>query len=345
MIWKYLIRPVLFLFSPEVAHHITLYGLKLICKIPGVSWIIRTLYSKQHNDHPVRIAGLNFKNPVGLAAGLDKDGKYINELALFGFSHIEIGTVTPRPQPGNPKPRLFRLPKDHALINRMGFNNEGAEAMAGRLRKFTKPQDLVLGINIGKNKDTPLAQASDDYLKCFEVLFPFADYFTINISSPNTPGLRGLQDRAPLLELLFKINESNKLNGPRKPIFVKIAPDLDDEQLQEIKQIALDQQMDGLIMGNTTLDRSGLITDPETLNKIGAGGLSGAPLETKSLDRIRQLITLPGQISLIGIGGIMDEAAAINKLKAGADLIQVYTGFIYSGPGLVKRIVESLGRG
>lgn len=345
MIWKYLIRPVLFLFSPEVAHHITLDGLKLICKIPGVSWMIRTFYSIPSNDQPVRVARLNFKNPVGLAAGLDKDGKYINELSLFGFSHIEIGTVTPRPQPGNPEPRLFRLPKDSALINRMGFNNEGAEAMASRLSKFAKPKDLVLGINIGKNKDTPLEQASDDYLKCFEILYPFADYFTINISSPNTPGLRGLQEKAPLIELLSKINGMNKSKNPGKPILIKIAPDLDDVQLQEIKQIAIDQQMDGLIMGNTTLDRTGLKTDHETLNKIGAGGLSGAPLEDKSLERLKQLIKLPGQISLIGIGGIMDEPAAINKLKAGACLIQIYTGFIYSGPGLVKRIVKSLIRG
>jgi dihydroorotate dehydrogenase len=346
MIWKFLIRPFLFLFDPEVAHHITLDGLKLFCKIPGVSWVIRALYAVPSGDQPIQVAGLKFKNPVGLAAGLDKNGNYIKELALFGFSHIEIGTVTPRPQPGNPKPRLFRLPKDHALINRMGFNNEGAEAMAARLEKLKKPNDLILGINIGKNKDTPLEQASADYLKCLEVLYPYADYFTINISSPNTPGLRGLQDKGPLIELLTKIRDTNnKLKAQPKPLFVKIAPDLDDVQLQEIKQIAIDLQMDGLIMGNTTLDRSGLKTDQDTLNKIGAGGLSGAPLEPKSLERLNHLIKLPGQIDLIGIGGIMDAPAAIDKLKAGADLIQIYTGFIYGGPGLVKRIVKSLSRG
>ena len=340
MIWKYIFRPFLFLFDPETAHHITLDGLKMICKIPGVKSIIKLFYSFQNKIGIIELFGLKFKNPVGLAAGLDKDGKYIEELALFGFSHIEIGTVTPKPQGGNPKPRLFRLLNDQALINRMGFNNEGVVAMVECLKKLNKPADLILGINIGKNKDTPLENAADDYLKCFEALHLYADYFTINISSPNTPGLRGLQEREPLINLLSQMGTANKLIN--KPILVKIAPDLDDDQLLEIKEIILAQGMNGIIMGNTTLDRSTLKTGDAILNTIGAGGLSGVPLQHKSNDRLVALTQMPGRIPLIGVGGIMCEESAKDKLTQGAGLIQVYTGFIYNGPGLIKRICKSL---
>ncbi|MEP7322640.1 MAG: quinone-dependent dihydroorotate dehydrogenase [Saprospiraceae bacterium] len=336
--WKFFIRPLLFLLNPEAAHYFTLNGLKLICKIPGVKFLLSRIYIIRIKQKPIELFGLNFKNPVGLAAGLDKDGKYISELSLFGFSHIEIGTVTPLAQPGNPLPRLFRLPEDKALINRMGFNNEGAVSMAARLDKLKKSKDLILGINIGKNKDTPIEKAWEDYLKCFEILYPYADYFTINISSPNTPGLRGLQDREPLILLLSKINIANRSKPITKPILVKIAPDLDMDQLSEIKQICLDQKMDGIIIGNTTLDRSNLITDSQQLSTIGPGGLSGQPVLLKSDEKLSSLMKMPGTIPLIGVGGIMDASSAKHKLQIGASLVQVYTGFIYSGPAIVRDI-------
>lgn len=339
--WKYLIRPVLFLLDAETAHHLTLRLFKWVCLIPGFKGLIKALYAIPEQQ-PVEGFGLRFKNPVGLAAGLDKDGKYITELALLGFSHIEIGTVTPRPQPGNPRPRLFRLPKDRALINRMGFNNEGADALARRLKAWTKVENVVLGINIGKNKDTPLEQATGDYLACFEKLHPYADYFTVNISSPNTPGLRGLQDKGPLNELLAALVKANKNLAQPKPILVKLAPDLDDVQLAEAKEIILNQGISGIIMGNTTLDRSGLKTEKDRIEKIGAGGLSGLPLLNKSNERLGELIKLPGSLPVIGAGGIMDGVGGRSKLRAGAVLIQVYSGFIYEGPGLVRKICAAL---
>ncbi len=343
--WTYIIRPILFLFPPESAHHLTLNTFKGLCYIPGVKNLIRRLYaSSKDTRDPIHLFGLQFKHPVGLAAGLDKDGKYIEALALLGFSHIEIGTVTPRPQAGNPLPRMFRLPLDKALINRMGFNNAGAIAMAARLKNLKKPQDLILGINIGKNKNTSNEQAWEDYLFCYEQLYPYADYFTINISSPNTPGLRGLQDKEPLIFLLSKIQALNQSKPKYKPILLKIAPDLDDQQVAEIKSIVINLHIDGLIMGNTTLDRTSLATTSHELDLMGAGGLSGAPLMAKSTQKLRYLKSLPGSIPLIGIGGILDATSANEKLDAGADLIQVYTGFIYTGPGLVKQICKRLPR-
>lgn len=342
MLWKFVFKPLLFQLSGESAHHLTLNSLKWVCKIPGVRAIIKWLFSPSPSRVPIHFFGLDFKHEVGLAAGLDKDGKYIEELTLFGFSHIEIGTVTPKPQPGNPLPRLFRLPYDKALINRMGFNNEGAQAMAQRLKKLNKPNDLILGINIGKNKDTPIEEAENDYLSCFETLFPYADYFTINISSPNTPGLRGLQAKEPLIKLLAAIQGANKTKPHPKPILVKLAPDLDDEQLAETKEILLAHQVDGIIMGNTTLDRTHLKTSEMELNHIGAGGLSGQPLTDKSTQKLRYLKSLPGEIPVIGVGGIMDGKSGAEKIEAGASLIQIYTGFIYEGPGLIKSIIAAL---
>lgn len=339
--WQFVLRPLLFLFSPESAHYITLNTLKWMCKVPGVKGILRWWYSPNHQPTPIDVFGLKFKNLVGLAAGLDKDGKYIEELALLGFSHIEIGTVTPKPQPGNPAPRLFRLTRDHALINRMGFNNEGTEAMVNRLKRLNKPKDLILGINIGKNKDTPIENAEEDYLFCFNALYPYADYFTINISSPNTPGLRGLQAKEPLTKLLEVIRVANLSRPVRKPILVKLAPDLDDDQLAETKEILLEFEADGIIMGNTTLDRSGLATSSSELEKMGAGGLSGQPLMAKSTRQLAKLMNEP-VIPIIGVGGIMDATSAVQKLNSGARLIQIYTGFIYGGPGLIQKICNRL---
>lgn len=342
--WRFVFRPLLFLMSPETAHYFTLNALKWVCSIPGLKNILKWWYSSRIPALPIRLFGLEFKNRVGLAAGLDKDGKYIEELALLGFSHIEIGTVTPKPQAGNPTPRLFRLPKDMALINRMGFNNEGAESMVLRLKQLDKPKDLILGINIGKNKDTPLEQAEDDYLKCFDLLFPFADYFTINISSPNTPGLRGLQAKEPLTRLLKAITNNNKNKPTPKPILVKLAPDLSVEELMETRQILIEYKVDGIIMGNTTLDRVGLNTSKDLLDRIGMGGLSGKPLKVKSTQRLNELKNIENHIPLIGVGGIMDTSDALEKVKAGASLIQVYTGFVYGGPTLIRSIVNALNK-
>lgn len=340
--WKFILRPLLFLWSPESAHYFTLNALKWLCKIPGAKSLVRWWFDPGNTAIPTHLFGLDFKNQVGLAAGLDKDGKYIKELALLGFSHIEIGTVTPRPQSGNPAPRLFRLVKDMALINRMGFNNEGAEAMARRLKDLNKPADLVLGINIGKNKDTPIEKSEEDYLICFEALFPYADYFTINISSPNTPGLRGLQAREPLTRLLGVIMEANQKKPGPKPILVKLAPDLEPSQIVEMHQILRDFKVDGVIMGNTTLDRTGLSTTTDVLEKIGQGGLSGLPLLVKSNQQLRLIKNIPDALPVIGVGGIMKPEHALEKLNAGASLVQVYTGFIYEGPSLVRNICKAI---
>ncbi|MDZ4709622.1 MAG: quinone-dependent dihydroorotate dehydrogenase [Saprospiraceae bacterium] len=342
--WRFVFRPLLFLMSPEKAHYFTLNALKWVCTIPGFKNILKWWFSSRIPELPIHLFGLEFKNRVGLAAGLDKDGKYIVELALLGFSHIEIGTVTPMPQAGNPAPRLFRLPMDNALINRMGFNNEGAESMVNRLKHLDKPKDLILGINIGKNKATPLEQAEDDYLKCFDMLFPFADYFTINISSPNTPGLRGLQAREPLTRLLTAITVENQNKPNPKPILVKLAPDLSLEELTETRQILNDFKVDGIIMGNTTIDRAGLTTPNALLNKIGMGGLSGKPLQIKATKVLNDLKSIEKNIPLIGVGGIMNAADAKRKIEAGASLIQVYTGFVYNGPALIRSIVNALNK-
>lgn len=339
--WKLIIRPILFLFPPETAHSITFGLLKLICSVPGVPSLIKKLFPNTTQDRII-LCGLEFKNRLGLAAGLDKNGDYVNELSLFGFSHIEIGTVTPKPQAGNDRPRLFRLPKDSALINRMGFNNDGADVISIRLSKLVKPEDLILGINIGKNKDTPLDKAWEDYLYCFEKLYPYADYFTINVSSPNTPGLRGLQEKEPLLQLIVKLHEANERKIISKPIFLKIAPDLGAEELKEIKNLAIENNVDAIIMGNTTVTRDQLNTESGMLMRIGQGGLSGLPLTQKSTEKLVILKNAEGKIPLIGVGGIMNGGDAKLRILHGADLIQIYTGFIYYGPGLIKNILKDI---
>lgn len=286
--------------------------------------------------------GLKFKNPIGLAAGFDKDGKAYEELASFGFGFIEVGTVTPRPQPGNPQPRLFRLPADKALINRMGFNNKGVDALVERLRK-RKPGDLIIGGNIGKNKDTPNEKATDDYQICFRALFPYVDYFVVNVSSPNTPNLRDLQEKEPLTRLLETLQEENKAQESAKPILLKIAPDLTDGQISDIIEIVGDTDIAGVIATNTTISRDSLRTGESRIKEIGAGGLSGAPVRERSTEVIRSLRKgLGADKCIIGVGGIFTASDAKEKLDAGADLVQVYTGFIYEGPGMVKRILKGL---
>ena len=309
--------------------------------IPGKMWSWRLIFRVKDARLEREVFGLKFDNPVGLAAGFDKDAKLFDELASFGFGFIEIGTVTPLPQDGNPKPRLFRLKDDSGLINRMGFNNQGIEAVVARLRR--KKSDIIIGGNIGKNKVTPNEEAANDYAICFEKLFPYVDYFAVNVSSPNTPGLRDLQEKAPLTALLNSLQELNNKKDIRKPILLKIAPDLTNEQLDDIIDIVADTKIDGVIATNTTINRSRLKTDKNKVDAIGNGGLSGKPVGLRSTEVIKYLADKSNRaFPIIGVGGIHSAEDALEKLDAGATLLQVYTGFIYQGPSLVKRINKAI---
>ncbi|MDB5196275.1 MAG: quinone-dependent dihydroorotate dehydrogenase [Flaviaesturariibacter sp.] len=349
-----LLRKFFFLLPAETAHYAAMNGLKLICSFPP----FKTAVSK-YFTHPLPLAvsafGLTFKNPVGLGAGFDKNAKYLRELEALGFGFVEIGTVTPRPQEGNPKPRLFRLVKDSALINRMGFNNEGVEAIALRLKAWkrsqtlsrTKPQTpnakLLIGGNIGKNKTTPNEEAWKDYEICFRALHPHVDFFVVNVSSPNTPGLRELQEKEALKKILTHLQGMNKTFPEQKPILLKIAPDLIWEQIDDVIALALEINLDGLVASNTTISRERLETDAEELEAIGAGGLSGKPVRQRSTGIVRYIHQkTKGAIPVIGSGGIFSPADAQEKLNAGASMVEVWTGFIYEGPSIVKRICASL---
>ena len=321
--------------SAEKAHYVTLNLLRIALKTPLVGWLIRKSFKSKASD-TFEFIGLQFPNRVGLAAGFDKNAKYLEVMKALGFGHVEIGTVTPLAQAGNDKPRLFRLIPDRAIINRMGFNNDGVERIVERLKN--RPQGLIVGGNIGKNKVTPNEQAVDDYRKCFIALYPYVDYFTVNVSSPNTPGLRALQDRGPLTEILnalMHLRQEFVIKGHKTlPILLKIAPDLNQDQLNDIVALTLETKIDGIVATNTTIDRTGLTTDTES---IGAGGLSGDPVYTKStmvLSYLNQ--AFGGKVPLIGVGGISSVADAKGKLTAGASIVQLYTGFIYEGPALVK---------
>ena len=334
--YKLFIRPFLFSLDPEKAHHFTFKYLKFVHKIPLVPLLIRKIYNVEHPSLHREAFGLHFKNPIGLAAGLDKDAKLYKELANLGFGFIEIGTITPKPQPGNPKKRLFRLIEDQGIINRMGFNNEGVEAAVKRLKKNT---NVLIGGNIGKNKTTPNEEAVNDYLICFEQLFNYVDYFVVNVSSPNTPNLRTLQEKEPLKQLLSTLQNTNLTHKNPKPILLKIAPDLTDEQLSDIIEIVQETHIAGVIATNTTIGREGLVSD----NQKETGGLSGKPLKGRSTEVIRFLSEKSNHaFPIIGVGGIFSETDALEKLEAGASLIQLYTGFIYEGAGLIKRINKQL---
>ena len=339
--YKLFIRPLLFLIDPEKVHHLTFQFIQFVAFVPGVKPILHWFFTLQHPTLERKILGLTFKNPVGLAAGFDKDAKLIDGLGCFGFGFIEIGTLTPRAQSGNEKPRLFRLPADNALINRMGFNNEGAVAAVSRLSK--RSSSMLVGGNIGKNKNTPNDHATADYVNCMETLFPHVDYFVVNVSSPNTPGLRDLQEKEPLKKLLMEVKRLSKTKEKPKPILLKIAPDLTMGQLDDVIEILKETGTDGVIATNTTLSREGLVTNDESISKIGMGGLSGKPLQKKSNEVIKYLRSQLGPgYPIIGVGGIMTPEDAMEKLLAGADLIQIYTGFVYEGPSFVKRINQCL---
>ena len=334
--YKFLIKPILFLFDPEWVHHAVFYLLKVIHRIPGMGSMIRALYHIKDQRLERKLFGLTFPNPVGLAAGFDKDAKLYQELSNFGFGFIEIGTLTPKPQPGNPKKRLFRLPEDNGLINRMGFNNQGVVEAIERLKKNN---GVLIGGNIGKNKITPNDEAVSDYVQCFEALFPHVDYFVVNVSSPNTPNLRALQDKEPLQHLLQTLKNLNLKRTSPKPILLKIAPDLIDDQLLDIIDIVTTVKIDGVIASNTTLSREGLISS----NRSEMGGLSGKPVAERSTEVIRFLYEKSNNaFPIIGVGGIHSSEDAINKLNAGASLIQLYTGFVYEGPGVIKKINKAI---
>ncbi len=337
--YKLLIKPLLFQLTAEKAHYTTFSVVRFLFKIPFVPAIFKAIYGYEHPSLARTVFGLTFKNPVGLAAGFDKNAVLVDELAAMGFGFVEIGTLTPKAQPGNDKPRLFRLKEDEAIINRMGFNNDGVKDAVERLKK--RNSKVLIGGNIGKNKVTPNENAVDDYMICFNELFDVVDYFVVNVSSPNTPNLRALQEKEPLKQLLQTLQDANMARPVQKPILLKIAPDLTDSQLDDIIEIVQETKIAGVIATNTTISREGLLSDPSLVAEMG--GLSGKPVRERSTEVIRYLSTKSNQsFPIIGVGGIHSPADAIEKLKAGASLIQLYTGFIYEGPSLVSDINKAL---
>jgi len=343
MLYKTFIRPVLFHFQPETVHHLVISMLKSFFRIPGKKWAVQTICGYKNVESELNIAGITFPNRVGLAAGFDKNAEVFNELSHFGFGFIEIGTVTPKGQPGNPKPRLFRLIPDKALINRMGFNNLGLEEAVQKLKK--RNTKAIIGGNIGKNTATPNDSAVHDYLACFKGLFPYVDYFVINVSCPNLSDLHELQDEEYLEEILRKVMEMNHSHDTPKPVFLKISPDLNLHQLDASIRLTLLYQLTGIIATNTSIQRNNLKTPVDKVKAIANGGLSGLPLRERSLEMIRYIRQKTGnRISIIGAGGIFTAQDAIDKLMAGADLVQVYTGFIYEGPLMVKRINKAIAK-
>ncbi len=339
--YKILVRPILFLFPPESVHKWVAVILSMAFRIPGMSSLMKRIYLLEHPKLERNVFGLRFSNPVGMAAGFDKEASLYNHLSNFGFSHVEIGTVTPLGQPGNPKPRLFRLPADKALINRMGFNNHGVKDMVEKLRK--NKAKIIIGGNIGKNTLTTNEHAVDDYCHCFRELFDHVDYFVVNVSCPNIAGLTKLQDKDELIALLQAIQKINAANPSQKPVLLKIAPDLNDKQLDEVMEVVRATNLSGIIATNTTTQRHQLSTKKETVQEIGHGGLSGKPLQQQSTKTIAYLHKQSnGQIPIIAVGGIFTGADALEKLNAGASLVQVYTGFIYEGPSIVNHINKAI---
>jgi dihydroorotate dehydrogenase len=340
-----LLKQILFLLEAEKAHHLTISVLRQLQQYRFFTSCFRNIYSFQHPSLRKKIMGLEFPNPLGLAAGLDKNAEVFPVLGAMGFGFVEIGTLTPRPQEGNPRPRLFRLPRAHALLNRMGFNNVGADQAACILEKNLKICKPVLGINIGKNKITPNKEAVQDYLYCLQVLHPFADYFVINVSSPNTPGLRNLLEKEPLLHLLTEVQNKNLVLSKKPcPVLLKISPDMSEKDLDTIAEVAVTTGINGIIATNTTISRDCLFPySSEEIQQLGEGGISGRPLKEKSRNIVKYLRErVPKEMVIIGCGGIMDGEDALSMLQSGADLIQVYTGFIFKGPSIIKTILRKL---
>ncbi|HPI53626.1 MAG TPA: quinone-dependent dihydroorotate dehydrogenase [Chitinophagaceae bacterium] len=335
-----LVKKILFKYEPEAVHYKVMKWLTKAYNVGVGKRYLESNYCLNDASLARHVFGLDFKNPVGLAAGFDKDAMFIDELACLGFGFIEIGTLTPKPQDGNEKPRLFRFPEDQAIINRMGFNNQGVDAAVERLKK--RKTSIIIGGNIGKNKITPNDQAINDYEYCFKKLFDVVDYFVVNVSSPNTPNLRELQEKEPLRKLLLQLQNLNLSYPKPKPILLKIAPDLTDEQLDDVIEIVQATQLSGIVATNTTLDRDGLTTDQTIVKNTGAGGVSGKPLKQRSTEIIKYISQKTnGSLPIIAVGGIFKPEDAQEKIAAGATLVQVYTGFIYEGPGIAKKICRS----
>ncbi len=340
-----LLRRILFFFDPEQVHYFSMNLLQGLCRIPVFRKIMSLVFTPKQS--PVSFKGLEFRNPVGLAAGFDKNARYLLSLQALGFGFVEIGTITPLPQVGNEKPRLFRLPKDKALINRMGFNNDGMEVVVERMKAWRKKHSaasgFIIGGNIGKNKATPNEEAWMDYEKCFLALVPYVDYFVVNVSSPNTPGLREWQEKESLRKILAHLQGLNQKQVIQRPILLKIAPDLTTGQVDDVISLALEIHLDGLVVANTTISREGLgDVSKKEMGRIGAGGLSGAPLRQRSTELLQYISQkTAGKLPIIGSGGIFTASDAIEKQQAGASLIQVWTGFIYKGPGIVKQILKN----
>ncbi len=342
--YRFIIKPFFFLFPPERAHYLAMGCLRFFCSIGFLQKTLSLFFKKENTILEVNVLGLKFKNLIGLAAGFDKDANYIDGISALGFGFIELGTVTPKPQTGNDKPRLFRLPKSLALINRMGFNNKGLDNMVAQLQKKRADKTVIIGGNIGKNKITPNESATSDYLRCFDALFDYVDYFTVNISSPNTPNLRALQEKQPLNDLLSQLQKRNNSHKTPKPILLKIAPDLADSALDDIVEVVQQNKLNGIVATNTTISRQGIIENAKDVSNLGAGGLSGVPLKKRSTEVIRYIrnkVNNP-EFVIIGVGGINTTNDAIEKLEAGANLLQIYTGFIYEGPTIVKKINSGL---
>ncbi len=336
-----LLRKILFWFDAEEVHHFSMNILAFFCRFSFIKKILRRKFTPSGHDFSRQVLGLTFSNPIGLAAGFDKNAKYLNELETLGFGFVETGTVTPLPQPGNPKSRLFRLPKDKALINRMGFNNDGVKVVAERIRKFKQQKtNLIIGGNIGKNKMTPNEDAWKDYEICFNELHDTVDYFVVNVSSPNTPGLRDLQQKESLRKILTHLQQTNQTKNIQRPLLLKISPDLNQKDLDDVIDLAIEIKLDGLVAANTTISRNNLLTPQHEIDKMGAGGLSGQPLKKES-DRITEYIHSRTSIPVISSGGIFTASDAKEKFDLGASLVQVWTGFIYEGPAIVKKILNS----
>jgi len=339
--YKFFFRRILFLFPPEFAHHFSFFFLRIIFSIPFIKTVFKRKYLIDNQKLNKNLFGLNFSNPIGLAAGFDKDDKLYDHFDAFGFSFVEIGTVTPKPQEGNPKPRLFRVKKDRALINRMGFNNDGVEKICNRLK--IKKSNIIVGGNIGKNKQTLFDQSVEDYKICFEYLFDYVDYFVLNISSPNTPKLRELQAKKELEKLIIEVQQLNSQKNIPKPILIKISPDLNNFQLDDVIALVKKYNISGIVATNSTNSREKLTIDEKKIKKIGPGGLTGEPIKSKSTYVIKYIYQkTSGKIPIIAVGGIMSIQDALDKIEAGASLLQLYTGFIYEGPILVKKINKAI---
>jgi len=342
----FLLKPILFKFDPEKVHYFVTRNLKRFNRFPGGAALSKAIWAINDPRLEKEVFGLKFKNPVGLAAGFDKNADVISEMANLGFGFIEVGTVTPLPQDGNPKPRMFRLPADGGLINRMGFNNMGMDVVAEHIASYRKnnpasQKGIIIGGNIGKNKVTPNEEAVNDYIKCFDKLFDVVDYFVVNVSSPNTPGLRELQEKEPLMNLLSTLQQRNSKNGISRPILLKIAPDLTNSQLNDIVEIVQQSGIAGVIATNTTISREGLVSPGQLKNETG--GLSGKPVAKRSTEVIQYLFEKSkGSFPIIGVGGIHSPEDALDKIAAGASLVQLYTGFIYEGPGLIGSINKAI---